>query len=72
MAIVETGRQLSYQHRHRAELRHARLLFIIAYPLCLVFATSRRLAMAAAAPGTRSVFAEAKAMAGSVIPFAFR
>ncbi len=72
MAIVETARQLSYQHRHSSEQRQARLLFIIAYPLCLLVAAARRLAPVGAAPRPRSVFAEARAIAGSVIPFAFR
>ncbi len=72
MAMIDNGRQLSYQRRHRAEKRDAQVLFLVAYPLCLMVAAARRLAPSAGASSNRSVFAEARAIAGSVIPFAFR
>ena len=72
MAIVDNGRQHSYRHRHRAEQRDAWLLSGVAYPLCLLVAAARRLAAMGPAQHRQSVFAEARAIAGSVIPFAFR
>jgi hypothetical protein len=76
MAIIDDGRQHSHFSRHRAERREAALLFALAFPPCLVAALARRLSARARIvqdhSRQQSVFAEAKAAAASVVPFAFR
>ena len=78
MASLDSERQFSHFARHRAEQREARLIFMLAYPFCLVAAVAKRLSPKRArraedgAGRRRSVFGEAKAAAGSCVPFAFR
>ena len=43
MASLDSERQFSHFARHRAEQREARLIFMLAYPFCLVAAVAKRL-----------------------------
>jgi hypothetical protein len=76
MAIIDDGRTHGYFSRHRTERREAAWLFALAYLPCLAAAFARRLTAAGSSSTVnqvrQSVFAEAKAMAASVVPFAFR
>lgn len=75
MAIADFGRVPDSRGRHRSDRREAALLFAVAYPICLAWATGRRLLVGRDASGfetKKSVFGEAKAAASSFVPFAFR
>ncbi len=68
----------SVEERRRCEQRHARLMFGIAFPLCLVVAAVARLIpksrreLIVGFDGRHSVFREAMTAASMCIPFAFR
>ena len=78
MANVECGRLPSVEERRRCEQRHARLMFGVAFPLCLVVAAVARLMprskreSIAGFDGRQSLFREAKTAASMCTPFAFR
>ncbi|MCG6113919.1 MAG: hypothetical protein MEQ84_01865 [Mesorhizobium sp.] len=73
MAIADFDRRPSYAERRRSQRREYWLLFCLAYPLLLVGVIVSRLVGAGRAAGERrSVFAEARVVAASCIPFVFR
>lgn len=76
MAIADFGRVPDYRGRQqRSDRREAALLFAVAYPFCLAYATGKRLSGGRPTSGfekRKSVFGEAKATASSFVPFAFR
>jgi hypothetical protein len=70
MAIVDDGRHSRF---HRSEQREASVLFLLAYPFCLVAAIAHRLAPGVArATPRQSIFGEARSSARGIIPFTFR
>ncbi|MBL8581987.1 MAG: hypothetical protein JNL61_07155 [Rhizobiaceae bacterium] len=77
MTSIDAGKTDLSRDRRRSDLRAVRLLFCCAYPFCLAIAIFERFVrkprgeIASYRP-TRSVFAEARASAASIIPFAFR
>ncbi len=78
MANVDCTRIISAEERRRCEQRHARLMFGVAFPLCLAFAAvvrflpkSRRESIPGF-DGRYSLFQEARNAATSCVPFAFR
>ncbi len=73
MAIADFDRRPSYAERRRSQRREYWLLFCLAYPLLLAGVIVSRLFGAGRAAGERrSVFAEARVVAASCIPFVFR
>jgi hypothetical protein len=66
----------SLEARRRCEQRHARLMFGVAFPLCLVAAIVARLMPGSrrisGIDGRRSLISEAWTTASMCIPFAFR
>jgi hypothetical protein len=78
MAHADCERLISAEERRRCERRHARLMFGVAFPLCLLVAALARLmprSRREAYPffdGRQSLFREASNAASMCIPFAFR
>lgn len=78
MANADCARLISLEERRRCEQRHARLMFGIAFPLCLAIAFAARLmpkawrASMMGFDGRQSPFREASNAASMCIPFAFR
>jgi len=78
MASVDFARLSSAEERRRSERRHARLMFAVAYPVCLAIAVATRLVPRSRRrsnqgfDGHHSVFREARTAASMCIPFAFR
>lgn len=78
MANVDCAKLVSVEERRRCDRRHARLMFGIAFPLCLAVALIARLmppsvrASLLGFDARQSVFREAKNAASMCIPFAFR
>jgi hypothetical protein len=78
MANVDCARLTSAEARRRCERRQARLMFGVAFPLCLVVAVLARLMPNSVRgsilgfDGRGSVFREARNAASMCIPFAFR
>jgi len=78
MAKDDCARLMSSEERRRCERRHARLMFGVAFPICLVAATlarltprSRRGSMSVF-DGRHSLFREASIAASMCVPFAIR
>jgi hypothetical protein len=78
MAKDDCTRLTSSEERRRCERRHARLMFGIAFPICLVAAAIARLApksrrgSTGVFDGRHSLFREATIAASMCIPFAIR
>lgn len=78
MAKDDCARLPSSEERRRCERRHARLMFGVAFPICLVAAALTRLAPKSRRgsitvfDGRHSLFKEATIAASMCIPFAIR
>lgn len=78
MANIEMLGHETYSDRRRADRRQYRMIFALAYPLCLGVAGVRRAAEAAgfasADPSRRgrTIFAEARSSTAAAVAFAFR
>lgn len=78
MANADCSRLTSTEARRRCEQRHARLMFGVAFPLCLVISLVTRLLPRSRRgsimgfDGQYSLFREARNAASMWIPFALR